>query len=431
MELSYIHEIGSKPLVYRNLGQHFDRAVEKYKDVEALVSCHENVRLTYTQLRQKADQLGAALMKLGLKSGDVIAVWGPNTINWYITMLAAARTGLVLLGLNAAFQGQEVCNSMKKLEAKAIIAPESFKKQDYLKILESIIPELVNSSPGTLESKSVPTLRHIIVDSKQKHPSVWKFDELMEWADSSDIQAVQNNVDKISPESPCNIQLTSGTTGTPKAVLLNHLSLVNSSIVNGRRIQLDQMRLCCQIPLFHTYALACAILASIEYGCTLVLPSEIFNASCSLKAIYDEKCDVIYGSPTMYVDLINQQKVLNFPMRIAKYAITASAHCSPQLLSDIQNILKLEKVINLYGMTETSGGIFISMPNESRDRTLNTVGRVLPHLQVRVVDREGIPVPFGLPGELQVKGYCTMMGYHADEERTKDAITPNGWLRTG
>lgn len=430
-ELSYIHEIGSKPLVYRNIGQQFDIAVEKFPDVEAIVSCHENIRLTYSELRDQADRLGAAFIKLGLKAGDVIVVWGPNTVNWYLTMLAAARTGLLLLGMNPAFQGQEVRNCMKKVDAKAIITPESFKKQHYLKILESILPELQSSTPGHLESKSIPTLRHIIIDSPRKHPSSWKFEELMKRAESSDIQTVKNNVHKVNPDSPCNIQLTSGTTGTPKAVVLSHFNVVNNSIEFGTRIQMKNLRLCCQIPFFHAYALICALFPAYEYGSTLVLPSEGFDADCSLNAIHTEGCQVIYGTPTMYVDLINKQKILKLPMGTAKYAVTAGAPCSPQLFEDIKHILKLEKVNTLYGLSETSAGIFISMPNESKDNVLNTVGRVLQHQEVKVVDSHGALVPFGMPGELQVRGYRNMMGYYGDEERTRDMISKSGWLRTG
>ncbi|KAL5274752.1 ACSF2 family protein [Megaselia abdita] len=431
-ELSYIHEIGQKPLVYRNIGQQFDIAVKRFPNVEAIVSCHENIRLTYTQLRDQADRLGAAFIKLGLKSGDVIAVWGPNTINWYLTMLAAARTGLLLLGMNPAFQGQEIRNCLQKVDAKAIIiTPESFKKQHYFKILKAVIPEMEKASPGLLKSKSIPTLRHIIVDSQQKHRSVWKFDDLMQWAENSDIQTVKNSVHKVSPDSPCNIQLTSGTTGVPKAVVLSHFNVVNNSIEFGTRIPMNELKLCCQIPFFHAYALICALFPAYEYGSTLVLPSEGFDADCSLNAIHNEKCVVIYGTPTMYVDLINKQKILNVPMGIAKYAVTAGAPCSPQLFEDIKSILKLEKVNTLYGLSETTAGIFISMPDESKDNVLNTVGRVLQHQEVRVVDSDGFLVPFGSPGELHVRSYRNMMCYYGDEERTRDMITKSGWLRTG
>lgn len=431
-ELSYIHQVGSNPLIYRNLGEQFEIAVKKFPTTEAIVSLHENIRWTYTELRDRVDKLAAAFLKLGLKSGDVIAVWGPNTISWYLTMVAAARTGLTLLGLNPALQGQEVRQCLKKVDTKAIITPEFFKTQNYFKILKDILPEIEHSSPGQIKSNTIPTLRHIIVDSSTKLSSVWNFDELMNWADNKDIQNVRNNIHKINVDSPCNIQLTSGTTGEPKAVVLSHFNVVNNSISFGKRIPMEGLNLCCQVPFFHAYGLICALIAAYEYGSTLILPSASFDAELSLQAIHKEKCVVIYGTPTMYVDLVNKQKMSNKEMcSTAKYAVTAGAPCSPQLFEDIKSVLKLEKVNTLYGLSETTAGVFISIPNESRENVLHTVGRVLEHQEVKIVDDKGLLVPFGTPGELHLRGYRNMIGYYGDEEKTRNVISRDGWLRTG
>lgn len=429
---SYIHKLDINPLVYRNIGEHFDIAVERFSSVEAIVSCHENIRLTYKDLRDEADKFGVALLKIGLKEGDVIAVWGPNTINWYITMLAAARTGLILLGLNPAFREREIQQCLTKVEVKVIVTPYSYKTQNYYEILKNIIPDIVNSKPGKLVSKSIPTLEHIIIDSNEIYPTTWNFNEMMHWANDIEIQNLRENIRNINPDSACNIQLTSGTTGMSKAVLLSHFNIVNNSIDFGTRISMYKLRLCCQIPFFHAYAIICAIFAAYEYGSTLVLPSASFDANFSLKAIDKEKCAVIYGTPTMYVDLINKQKLLGYDMcPSAKYAITAGAPCSPQLFEDIEYHLNLKKVNTLYGLSETSAGVFISLPIESKENIIHTVGCVLENQEVKVVDDKGYLVPFGTPGELHVRGYRNMMGYYGDKESTQNTIGKDGWLRTG
>ncbi|XP_067623666.1 medium-chain acyl-CoA ligase ACSF2, mitochondrial-like [Eurosta solidaginis] len=234
------------------------------------------------------------------------------------------------------------------------------------------------------------------------------------------------------PDNGCNVQFTSGTTGQPKAAVLTHYNIINNGIHIGNRNQLDQKsRICVQVPLFHVYGVVITAMAAMTHGSTLVLPAPGFSPADSLRAIVDEKCTVIHGTPTMYVDLIKKQREEKMPLESAKMAITGGAPCSPQLFLDIKNVLGVEHIRTVYGLTETTAVIFQSKPEDGMDKILNTVGHLLDHVEAKVVDTEGNLVRFGEPGEIYVRGYVTMLEYYEDEVKTKETIGNDRWLKTG
>lgn len=427
---SYINHIGKDPLVYRNIGQHLDITAANFPNIEAIVSCHENRRITFASLIDHVDRLGAGFLKSGLKPGDTLAIWAPNYIQWYLSMLGACRAGLIAVGINPAFQGPEVKYCLNKVGVKAIVATESFKSQQYYSILESIIPELKGSEPGKIKSDAIPSLQSVIIDTKEKLPGTFRFNDIIDWPTQNDIQTLKKNMHKINPDAPCNIQFTSGTTGQPKAAVLSHYTFVNNSIHIGNRNEYKNERICCQVPLFHAYGVVISIMSGISHAATLVLPSAGYNPEASLRAIANEKCTVIHGTPTMYVDMIAKQKELNLPLA-AKYAVTGGAACSPQLFEDIKNVLGLKKVKTVFGMTEATAVIFQSTIDETKDNVLHTVGHVQDHVEAKVIDANGDTVPFGTPGELCVRSYSNMLGYYGDEQKTKEMIGSDRWLKTG
>lgn len=428
---SYVNFIGKDPLVYRNLGQHLDFTAENFPNIEAIVSCHEKKRLTFSSLVDHVDRLGAGFLKLGLNPGDALGIWAPNLLHWYLSMIAASRAGLISVGINPAFQGPEVKYCLNKVGIKAIVAAESFKSQHYYSILESIVPELKDSQPGRIQSNEVPSLRTVIIDTNDKYSGAFRFDDLLDMPNQIEVQTLKKNMHKINPDSPCNIQFTSGTTGAPKAAVLSHYNFVNNSIHVGNRNELKNERICCQVPLFHAYGVVASIMGGMSHAATVVLPSAGYDPEASLRAIANEKCTVIHGTPTMYVDLINKQKELNLPIETAKYAVTGGAACSPQLFEDIKNVLGLEKVKTIFGMTETTGVSFQSTTEETKDNVLHTVGHVQDHVEAKVIDANGDTVPFGTPGELCIRGYSNMLGYYGDEEKTKEIMSSDRWLKTG
>ncbi|CAD6998220.1 unnamed protein product [Ceratitis capitata] len=429
---AYLHYVGKEPLVYRNVGQQLEKTVAEYGSTEAIVSCHEQKRYTFRSLIEEVDRVAAGLLKLGLKQGDHFGIWAPNNMHWYLTMLGAARAGLVSVAINSALQARELDYCLKKAKVKAVIMSETFKSQNFYEIMKSICPELPDSVDGRINSANLPHLKHVIIDTPNRLKGALSFDDLLGLSNRTEFEAITQLQRHIAPDSACNIQFTSGTTGHPKAAVISHYHFVNNGIHISNRNQFDSnTRICVQVPLFHAFGTVITIMAAMDKGSTLVLPAAGFSPADSLKAIVDEKCTVIHGTPTMYVDLIKKQRELKLPLKTAKMAVTGGAPCSPQLFLDIKNVLGLERVQTVFGMTETTAIIFQTRPGDSMDQILNTVGHLQDHVEAKVIDAEGKTLSFGESGELCVRGYLTMLGYYEDEEKTNETIGRDGWLRTG
>ncbi|KAL5285432.1 ACSF2.2 family protein [Megaselia abdita] len=428
---SYFHNPGKTPLVYRNVGQQLEISTRRFPNREAIVACSENERLTFADLDEKVSRLGAGFVKLGLQPGDAIAIWGPNYLHWAISMLAAARSGLVTVGINPNFQASEVKYSLNKVGVKALVASETYRNTNYYTILEEIIPELKNSEPGKIKSESVPSLRSLIIPSTDKYNGAFKFCDMMDLANKTEIESLEKNCDNISPDAPCNIQFTSGTTGLPKAAVLSHNGLVNSAETFTKALNLEDARICGILPLFHCYALLVGKLAAIVAGATYVIPSPYFIAEKALKTVVEEKCTHLQGTPTMYVDLVEKQKELKLPITTLKHALTGGASCSPQFINDIRDVLKIPAVRNAYGASETSANAFIQKFIETEENNLTTVGSLNEHLEAKVIDPNGKTLPFGQLGELCIRGYNIMLEYYGDEEKTREVLDKDRWYKTG
>ncbi|EDS37635.1 AMP dependent coa ligase [Culex quinquefasciatus] len=432
---SYIHHIGKEPLVYRNVGQHLRLAAEKYPNNEAIVSCHQAQRLTYSDVLEKVDRIAASFYQLGLKKGDRVGIWAPNGTQFYLSTLAAARAGMISVVINPAYQIPEIEYAIKKVGVKAIYIPERYLSQRYYEMLAQLAPELATSKPGELQSSKLPSLSAVIVDSESggKLPGTVQYQDLFTLSSSEDQSKIESLQSQISPDSGVNIQFTSGTTGQPKAALMSHYGFVNNGIHIGFRneFNLKDHRICVQTPFFHVFGMVIGIVAAMSYGTTLVLPGPGFKVAESLEAIDKEKCTVIYGTPTMYVDLVRRVREANIKLPPIDLAVTGGAICSPKLFEDIQEVLGVRQVKTVFGMTEASAVLFQSLFNESKDKVLETVGHLHDHYEAKVVDANGNTVPMGAPGELWVRGYGTMLGYWGDPQKTKETIDVDKWLKTG
>ncbi|KAJ6641823.1 Medium-chain acyl-CoA ligase ACSF2, mitochondrial [Pseudolycoriella hygida] len=448
---SYYHYIGKDPLVYRTIGQQFARAADKFGDNDAIVSYHEGKRLTYSEAQKKVDlryvnrlhvqkyvsrqidRMAAGLLKLGLNRGDRIAIWAPNTLNWYIALMSAARIGLISVAINHAYQTPEMAYCMKKVGIKAIVASEAFKTQNYYDMLCNIVPEIRNSSDGIIKSSEYSSLRAVIMDSEKDYPGTFKIEDIMSLGSNKDLADLDKKSKFIQPDDPCNIQFTSGTTGRPKAAVMSHFNFVNNAIHIANRTELNEKyhKICVQVPLFHAFGIVISICVALEHGATPVLAAPGFNPEQSLRAIVDEKCTIINGTPTMYIDLIAKQKELNLPITSTEIAVTGGAACSPQLFRNIKSTFGLRSVKTVFGMTELSPVCFHSVKGESEYQVTETVGLLMDHLEAKVVDQQGNLVPFETPGELCVRGYSSMLEYFDDPVKTKETISHDKWLKTG
>jgi len=428
--LSYYHNSDPVPLVYRTVGEQLEVISQKYPNRVAIASMHENLAITFPETLEKADKLAAGLAGLGIEKGDRVGIWMPNKTSWYISMMAVARLGGISVALNPAYQVPEIEYCIKKVGIKAMITTETFKTQNYYKMLAEIIPEL-NSGNTKLQAQNY-SMERVIIDSDQPPSGTLSLNELLR-SSETDVAEIQTLHRKIQPDDGCNIQFTSGTTGKPKAALLSHYNFVNNGYHIGGRFEFDKAhhKVCMPTPLFHAYGVVIGVMAGLAHAASLYLPGLGFNAANSIKCIQKYGCTYLYGTPTMHVDTVAQLIKSKEQLKTLKYATTGGSPVSPQLSLDMQEYLGVERVRSVFGMTETSAVLFQSTPTEDKERVLNYVGKLTKQLEAKVVDSEGNLVPSGSPGELWVRGYSTMLGYYGDEEKTREMIGRDKWLKTG
>ncbi|KAG5674730.1 hypothetical protein PVAND_004682 [Polypedilum vanderplanki] len=432
---SYYHRIENEKLKYLTFGQLLKSSAEKFANRQALVSCAENNRsITFAEALDKSDRLASGLLNLGLEKGDRVGIWSPNYEFWYISMMATARAGFVCVALNPAYTLSELEYRIEKVDIKAIISPEIFRKQKHYEMLSNLIPAMKDAKTGSSNwQNSKNTLSKVIINSDKLLPGAINFNELLKISTENDVKKIEEIQSKISPDDGCNIQFTSGTTGKSKAALLSHFSMINNGYDIGIRHEFDKKpaRICVNVPFFHVYGCVAAIANSLCHGATLVLPAPHFSPEDALKAIVKEKCTAIYGTPTMFVDLVAKQKELKLNLPEIPIANTGGSICTPQLVKDVTGILKVKKFRSFYGLTETSAIAFQSLPEDSSQSVEDYVGTVSNNLEVKVIDRDGNLVKFGEPGELCVRGYSVMLGYWNDEVKTKEVLGEDRWLKTG
>nr|XP_034174476.1 medium-chain acyl-CoA ligase ACSF2, mitochondrial isoform X1 [Osmia lignaria] len=417
--LARIARGGDLPLREETIGKLLGTAAERWPDQECVVSVHQNIRLTFSECLRRADRLAAGLIKLGMRPGDRIGIWGPNDVEWLLGFLCAARAGLILVALNPTYQMNEISYCLQKVGVKAVIAPASFKVQDYPRML--------------LEARrTCPTLEHIIIYSKDHVTGTHRFCDVEELASRIEVERIAAQQDEISCYEGTDIQFTSGTTGKPKAALLSHWSLVNNTMLATKRSEFGVgHKVCLNVPFFHAFGIAKGLLSSLNAGITLVLQGRSFNPVQSLQAIVQEKCNVVYGTPTMWINMLDAHQRLQPPPITLFAGVTGGSPASPELFRKIKDRFRFDNMKTIYGLTETSAVIFQSLPNEDHHLTENTVGHLADHVEAMVVDENGSPVQFGSPGELWIRSYCNMKGYWQDEENTRKTLTEDGWLKTG
>ncbi|KAK4875732.1 hypothetical protein RN001_012154 [Aquatica leii] len=430
--LSYIHNVGKTPLQYITIGNLVQKCALKYEEKTAIISMEENREMTFSQILIESDKLAAGFHKIGLKIGDKIGLWAPNIIEWFLVFYASARAGLVTVALNPAYTEHEMEYSINKVGIKTIICPESYKKLKFYNIMCRLVTDLQDCDRNKIHSTRMPSLQSIITISNNTLKGTYSYQDVINCADHTSIKTVTTIQNCIQPDDLLCIQYTSGTTGKPKATCLGHFQLVNNALELGNRLELEKYNnnMCVQVPLFHAFGILGAVMPLLLFGVTTTLPSGLYNSRANLRAVEKKKCTIINGTPTMFLDLICLQKKENKKLHL-NTAYCGGAPCAPRLFKDMHEILKIKNVKSVYGLTEATGIIFQSLPNlEDDQKAYYTVGKVLDHLEVKVVDKNDNIVPMGTPGELCVRGYSVMLGYYDDKEKTEEVMKYK-WLKTG
>jgi fatty-acyl-CoA synthase len=430
--LSYLHGISSEPLKGLTVGGLFDECAARLSDNDALVVMHQSIRWTWQQLSAEVDQLAAGLVALGLTPGDRIGIWAPNMAEWVVTQFATAKAGLTLVNVNPAYRLAELEFALNQVGAKALITVPSFKSSDYIAMLEELLPELRGTVPGRLEAARVPSLRWIIRLGDDRSAGTVTWSDVIARGDAAARRRVAELASELQFDDPINIQFTSGTTGQPKAATLSHHNIVNNAFFTGRQMKLTPAdRMCIPVPMYHCFGMVLGTLCCVAHGATMVFPSLGFDAGAVLASVQDERCSVLHGVPTMFIAALDETDFSDFDLASLRTGIMAGAPCPAELMKRVMEEMHMTQVTIAYGMTETGPVSTQTRVDDPVDRRVETVGRVLPHTEIKVVDPEGRIVPRGTPGELLTRGYCVMPKYWNDAERTAKAIDGARWIASG
>jgi fatty-acyl-CoA synthase len=410
--LSYVSGTSGTPLIGATIGDFFDSAVERWGTFDALVVRHQNIRWTYRELQDRVDRLAAGLLALGLQPGDRLGIWSPNNAEWVVTQFASAKAGLLLVTVNPAYRTHELEYALRKSGCKAVIAAAHFKGSDYLAMLREVRGRL-------------PELQFVIHLSDGPEPEAIPFSQVAQGSDAVLPQGLQF-------DDPINIQFTSGTTGNPKGATLTHHNVLNNAFFVAKSMGLRAGdRLCIPVPLYHCFGMVMSTLACVTQGAAMIFPSEGFDALAVLQTVEAERCTALHGVPTMFIAEMEHPEFARFDLSSLRAGIMAGAPCPIEVMRRVIGRMHLREITIAYGMTETSPVSFQSAVDDPLERRVTTIGRVHPHLEVKIVDTAGRVVPRGVAGELLTRGYSVMRGYWDDPERTAESIDAAGWMHTG
>jgi fatty-acyl-CoA synthase len=417
---SYVHGASGVPLIGQTLGAFFDEAADRWSNSDALVVRHQKLRWTYAELKRKVDAFATGLLALGLAPGDRVGIWSPNNAEWVVTQLATAKAGLILVNINPAYRLAEADYALNKVECKALITAGKFKTSDYVGMLNEL-----------RSANRLPHLKTIIrIDGESA--GMLSFDEVPARAEPRHLERLAEIGPTLQFDDPINIQFTSGTTGYPKGATLTHHNILNNGFFIGETMRLSEKdRICIPVPLYHCFGMVLGNLACVTHGSAMVYPGEGFDPLAVLETVEAERCSGLYGVPTMFIAELGHAEFKRFNLSSLRTGIMAGSPCPIEVMKQVVKDMHMNEVTICYGMTETSPVSFQTSADDPLEKRVGTVGRIHPHVEVKIVDADGRIVPPGKPGELCTRGYSVMRGYWNDEEKTGEAIDQGRWMHTG
>jgi len=410
---SYVHGTSTTPLLGETLGQNLRRTVERYPEREALVVVSQGYRATWRQLWDATTQVALGLLAFGVEKGDRVGIWSPNRFEWVVAQFASARIGAILVNLNPAYKTAELEYALQQSGTSVLLLSRGFRQTDYREMLEEVRPRC-------------PELRvALVVDDD------WEL--LLKNGAHVSERTLTDRESSLQFDDPINIQYTSGTTGFPKGATLSHHNVLNNGFFVGEALRLGtEDRVCIPVPFYHCFGMVMGNLACASHGSTMVVPGEAFDALAVLQTVGTERCTALYGVPTMFIAELDHPRFGEFDFSSLRTGIMAGSPCPIEVMKKVQSRMNMREVTICYGMTETSPVSTQSALDDPLDKRVSTVGRVHPHVEVKIVDPgTGAVVPRGAPGELCTRAYSVMLGYWNNPEATRTSIDPAGWMHTG
>ncbi|MBV9936751.1 MAG: AMP-binding protein [Actinobacteria bacterium] len=402
------------PLLDETIGANFESTVARFPDREALVARHQHERFTYAELNDAVDVVARGLLDLGIAKGDRVGIWSPNTYEWVLVQYATAKIGAILVNINPAYRTSEVQYALKQSGCRLLIAAPSFKTSDYKAMIEEVRPDL-------------PELETVILLESPE------WDALLAAASNVALERLREVSASLQPDDPINIQYTSGTTGFPKGATLSHKNILNNGYFTARGCgYTENDRVCIPVPFYHCFGMVMGNLGSTTHGACMVIPEGAFDADAVLQTIEAERCTSLYGVPTMFIAELAHPKFGDFDLSSLRTGIMAGSPCPVEVMKQVISSMHMDEVTICYGMTETSPVSTQTGADDTIDKRVSTVGRVHPHVEVKIVDpATGETVERGAAGEFCTRGYSVMTGYWNDPERTAEAVDADGWMHTG
>jgi fatty-acyl-CoA synthase len=411
---SYASGVSEVPLLGDTIGDNFDRTVAAFPDRDALVDRAAGRRWTYRELAAEVNALALGLVALGIGKGDRVGIWSPNRAEWTFLQYATAKIGAILVNINPAYRSHELEYVLNQAGIRLLVAADKFKTSDYAAMIAEVRPKCA-------------ALEHVVLLGGEDWTSLmdagWRGDP----ASLPQLQAA------LSADDPINIQYTSGTTGFPKGATLSHHNILNNGYFVGELCNYTEYdKVCIPVPFYHCFGMVMGNLASTSHGACMVIPAPAFDPKATLEAVATEQCTSLYGVPTMFIAELNDPDFESYDLSSLRTGIMAGSPCPVEVMKQVIERMGMAEVSICYGMTETSPVSTQTRADDSIERRVSTVGRVGPHLEVKVVDPEsGLTVPRGEPGELCTRGYSVMLGYWEQPDKTAEAIDAARWMHTG
>ena len=430
--MSLVRGLDEPPLIQLTVDALLRAAVQRDPEGTAAVFRESSQRLTWRQLSEQSDRLAAGFLSIRVAPGDRVGIWAPNRREWVLTQFAAARIGAVLVNINPAYRLAELEYALNKVQVRVVVSAPRHKSSEYFNMLQALAPELMTTEPNApLTAARVPHLRAVVGMGSDLPTGMISFDRLCAEAAPAQLARLPALAAALNCDDAISIQFTSGTTGAPKGATLSHHNIVNNAVNVAQTMRLTREDcLCIPVPLYHCFGMVMGVLACTSVGATMVFPAEGFDPEATLSALHEERCTAVHGVPTMFIAMLEHPRFAEFDLSHMRTGIMAGAPCPIETMRQVVTRMNMREITIAYGMTETSPVSFQSAVDDSLEHRVGTVGRVQPHLKVKIIDQDGHTVPVGQAGELCTRGYSVMKGYWSDHERTREAV-PDGWMHTG